>query len=130
MKIPKLAVEPWIRSGAPWVWLNAAAVSTSILLVAGLLLLIAARGMGHFWPAAVHEIVYQEADGCAQPRWPARFATASDVKASRLVESGLQVRSRRRDGRAHPAENRQPRPERHRIFAGSGTLRSADRPSP
>jgi phosphate transport system permease protein len=58
-------MKSWIRSGAPWVWLNAAAVTTSILLVVGLLLLIAGRGMVHFWPSAVHEVVYQPPDGPA-----------------------------------------------------------------
>ena len=29
----------WMKSGAPWVWLNAAAVSACIALVGGLLLL-------------------------------------------------------------------------------------------
>jgi phosphate transport system permease protein len=84
------SVRTWIRNGTPWVWLNAAAVSTSILLVAGLLLLIAARGMGHFWPAAVHEIVYQEADG-SRSRLAAQVRDRERVKASRLIESGLQV---------------------------------------
>jgi phosphate transport system permease protein len=83
-------MNTWIKSGLPWVWLNAAAVSTSILLVAGLLLLIAARGMGHFWPATVHEIVYQEADG-SQTRLAAQIRDREAVKASRLLESGLQV---------------------------------------
>jgi len=41
-------IRQWIASGAPWVWLNAAAVSACILLVAGLLALIAWRGLGHF----------------------------------------------------------------------------------
>jgi len=84
------SLRTWIRNGTPWVWLNAAAVSTSILLVAGLLLLIAARGMGHFWPATVHEIVYQEADG-TRSRLAAQIRDREQVKASRLTESGLQV---------------------------------------
>ena len=58
-------MKNWIRSGAPWVWLNAAAVTTSILLVVDLLLLIAGRGMVHFWPATVHELTYQPPDGPA-----------------------------------------------------------------
>jgi len=83
-------LQTWIRGGAPWVWLNAAAVSTSILLVVGLLALISARGMGHFWPATVHEIVYQEADG-TRTRLAAQIRDRERVKASRLVESGVQV---------------------------------------
>jgi phosphate transport system permease protein len=84
------SLRTWIRNGTPWVWLNAAAVSTSILLVAGLLLLIAARGMGHFWPRTVHEIVYQEADG-SRSRLAAQIRDREQVQASRLKESGLQV---------------------------------------
>jgi len=83
-------MRTWIKSGAPWVWLNAAAVSASILLVVGLLLLIAARGMGHFWPAAVHEIVYQEVDG-SRVTLTGQLRDSERVRASRLVESGLTV---------------------------------------
>lgn len=45
--------ESWWMSGAPWIWLNAMAVGVGIAAVAGLLGLIAARGLGHFWPADV-----------------------------------------------------------------------------
>lgn len=41
-------------------WLNAGAVSVSIIMVVGLLLLIAVRGLGHFWPKTVWEIEYLE----------------------------------------------------------------------
>jgi len=80
-------VNKWFKSGAPWIWLNAAAVSTSILLVVGLLLLIGARGMVHFWPAAVHEIVYLEPDG-SRSRLAAHIREREQVEASRLVDSG------------------------------------------
>lgn len=53
-------ITRWIKSGAPWVWLNAAAVSISIVLVCGLLILIAVRGLGHFWPADVYEFSYSD----------------------------------------------------------------------
>jgi phosphate transport system permease protein len=84
------ALRAWIRSGAPWVWLNAAAVSASIALVGGLLLLIAARGMGHFWPASVHEIVYQEADG-QRVTLAGQIGSREDVLATRLIESGRAI---------------------------------------
>ncbi len=57
-------IKLWFKSGEPWVWLNAAAVSTCLILVVGLLSLVAVRGLGHFWPAQVVEYRYQ--DG-AQP---------------------------------------------------------------
>jgi phosphate transport system permease protein len=53
----------WWQSGSPFIWLNAGAVSASIIVVFGLLLLIAMRGMGHFWPADIEQIEYQNDAG-------------------------------------------------------------------
>ncbi|OUR87177.1 phosphate ABC transporter, permease protein PstA, partial [Methylophaga sp. 42_8_T64] len=50
----------WMKSGSPWVWLNAGAVSISLVMVVGLLLLIAVRGLSHFWPADIMAIPYTE----------------------------------------------------------------------
>ncbi len=50
----------WVKSGAPWVWLNAGAVSISLVMVVGLLGLIAVRGLSHFWPADIMEVSYTE----------------------------------------------------------------------
>jgi phosphate transport system permease protein len=52
----------WYKSGSPWVWLNAGAVSISLVMVVGLLLLIAVRGLGHFWPADIMSISYNDPD--------------------------------------------------------------------
>ena len=43
----------WFKSGTPWIWLNAGAVSIALVAVFGLLALIVIRGMSHFWPAEV-----------------------------------------------------------------------------
>lgn len=51
-------IRDWFKSGSPWIWLNAAAVSASLIIVIGLLLLIAVRGLGHFWPADVMQAQY------------------------------------------------------------------------
>lgn len=40
------------------IWLNAAAVSCSLIIVIGLIGLIAVRGLGHFWPKPVMEATY------------------------------------------------------------------------
>ncbi len=53
----------WYRSGTPWVWLNAGALSISLIAVIGLLLLIASRGLVHFWPATLHSLEYRESSG-------------------------------------------------------------------
>jgi len=52
-----IQMNKWLKSGAPWIWLNAAAVSACILLVGGLLMLIAVRGSAHFWPIKIREII-------------------------------------------------------------------------
>ena len=43
--------------------MQAGAVSLGVLLVAGLLVLIAWRGLGYFWPADIHEWVLAEEGG-------------------------------------------------------------------
>jgi len=59
-------VRHWAKSGAPWIWLTAAAVAASLAMVLGLLLLIAVNGLGHFWPSPVWEIQYRSLDGDVQ----------------------------------------------------------------
>lgn len=49
----KIRLSDWFRSGSPWIWLSAAAVSISLFAVASLILLLAVRGFGHFWPDTV-----------------------------------------------------------------------------
>ncbi len=44
------------RSGDPFVWLTGVALMFSLLMIAGLLWLIAAKGLGFFWPASVAEL--------------------------------------------------------------------------
>jgi len=56
-------MRAWIRSGAPWIWLTAGAVSVSLIMVVGLLALIAVRGLSHFWPAQVIEADYVDHSG-------------------------------------------------------------------
>ncbi len=84
------SLSDWIKSGTPYVWLNASAVSACILLVVGLLGLIAARGMGHFWPATVYEVAYQGSDG-ARITLSGQITQREEVRASRLTEAGIAV---------------------------------------
>lgn len=56
-------IRLWFKSGTPWVWLNAAAVSTCLIMVIGVLGLIVLRGSAHFWPAQVIQFNYQDKDG-------------------------------------------------------------------
>ncbi len=56
-------IKAWFKSGTPWVWLNAAAVSACLIMVIGVLGLVIVRGVGHFWPAQVVQFSYQEPGG-------------------------------------------------------------------
>ncbi|OAI15475.1 phosphate ABC transporter, permease protein PstA [Methylomonas lenta] len=56
-------IKAWFKSGLPWIWMTAGAVSINLLLVLGLLMLIAVRGLGHFWPADVVEYHYKDRQG-------------------------------------------------------------------
>jgi phosphate transport system permease protein len=83
-------MKAWIKSGAPWIWLNAGAVSISLVMVVGLLALIAVRGLGHFWPAAVVETTYREADG-TEIRVLGEVSQSETVTAVRMREAGFAV---------------------------------------
>ncbi len=58
----KKNIKNWLSSGEPYIWLNAAAVTLSIIMVVGLIGLIAVRGLGHFWPDPVVQFQYQDGD--------------------------------------------------------------------
>jgi len=51
-------MKKWMNSGSPMIWLNAGAVSASLIMVVALLALIAVRGLGHFWAKDVVEYQY------------------------------------------------------------------------
>lgn len=54
-------IKKWFKTGDPWIWLNAAAVSASLIIVLGLLALIAVKGLSHFWPKSVMQAQYLQA---------------------------------------------------------------------
>ncbi len=83
-------VLSWIKTGQPWVWLTGAAVGLNVIMVAGLLALIAVRGLGHFWPADVLQAQYQQNDG-TRVEVIGEVTDTERVPASQLREAGLQV---------------------------------------
>ena len=81
----------WFRSGRPWIWLNAAAVSTSVIAVVALILLIAVNGLAHFWPAQVIEAEYNPPDG--EPyRLIGSITDSEQISGLRLQDSGVPVK--------------------------------------
>ncbi|MCW8826923.1 MAG: phosphate ABC transporter, permease protein PstA, partial [Gammaproteobacteria bacterium] len=61
-------MKQWINSGSPMIWLNAGAVSASIIMVVALLGLIAYQGLGHFWPKTVISYQYSETSSAPAKR--------------------------------------------------------------
>lgn len=80
----------WYASGAPWVWLTGGAVAISGILVIGLLILIAVRGLGHFWPSPVVQAQYAEPGQPARPLI-AQLGPSETVSAARLASAGIPV---------------------------------------
>ncbi len=56
-------IRQWFKSGTPFIWLNAGAISIAMVAVFGLLLLIMVRGMSHFWPANVASMQFESDQG-------------------------------------------------------------------
>jgi len=84
------SVRAYVQSGTPYVWLTAAAIATSVMIVAALLLLIAARGMPYFWPADVVVAEYREP--AREPvRVMAEIVETEAVSTARLKSAGLAV---------------------------------------
>lgn len=86
----KTSISQWIKSGAPWVWLTAGAVSISLVMVIGLLLLIAVRGLGQFWPSDVVSFHYQEHQG-EKTTLLGEMVDHEQVKARRLRDRGFEI---------------------------------------
>jgi phosphate transport system permease protein len=84
------SIKQWISSGNPWVWLSAGMVSLNLVMVFGLLLLIAVRGLGHFWPAAVDSIEIRERD-ISTSIFLGNVVEQEVVSAARVRGTGSQV---------------------------------------
>jgi len=96
----KQSVSTWFKSGSPWIWLNAGAVSISIVMVVGLLLLIAVRGLSHFWPADIMALSYQEPGG--EPiTLIGELVDTEVVSAARLKSTGVDLPEGQTTGERH-----------------------------
>ena len=54
------AMRDLFRRGDPAIWLAGSGLGISILMIAGMLLLIVTRGLGFFWPAGVVEVTLRD----------------------------------------------------------------------
>ena len=81
-----ISFREWTKSGSPWVWLNAGAVSICIIMVVGLLALIAVRGLSHFWPANIMQ-ANSTVNG-SQTQLIGEIVQSEDVPTIQLREAG------------------------------------------
>ncbi len=84
-----LRFKTWVASGDPWIWITGSGVTISLIAVVGLLLLMAIRGMGHFWPSDVMRTSYQDANGTTTVI-VGELVESEEVTAARVRDSGYQ----------------------------------------
>lgn len=90
MSVKKNSVKAWVKSGSPWIWMNAGAVSIAVIMTLGLLAVIATRGLAHFWPADIVEAVYQ-VPGQEAKVMAGEITQIEEIPRARLAASGLPV---------------------------------------
>ena len=90
MSVKQNNLKTWFKSGTPWIWMNAGAVSIAVIMTLGLMLVIALRGLGHFWPADIVEADYQ-VPGQEARVMAGEITQIEEVPRARLAASGLPV---------------------------------------
>ncbi|MBZ9664264.1 phosphate ABC transporter permease PstA [Pseudomonas sp. LMG 31766] len=90
MSVKQNNMKSWFKSGSPWIWMNAGAVSIAIIMVIGLLAVIAVRGLAHFWPADIIEANYQ-VPGQEAKVMAGSVVQIEEIPRARLAASGLPV---------------------------------------
>lgn len=83
-------VNAYVKSGQPYVWLTAAAISVAFIITVALLFLTAARGMPHFWPADLLKAEYVEPGQASVPIL-VEMVSEEEVTSARLKSAGVQI---------------------------------------
>lgn len=86
----RMPIKKWAAAGEPWVWLNAGAVTASLVMVFGLLALIAVKGLSHFWPHSIVEADYLAPNG-QNAIIMGELVESEDVSAEQLTTAGVKV---------------------------------------
>lgn len=89
-KTDKGQFSAWWRSGNPWIWLTAGAVSVSLIMVIGLLALIGFRGLSHFWAPDIAMFTYQPSPGQMQTV-AGSIRETEKITRARLREAGVEL---------------------------------------
>ncbi len=83
-----MSINHWYKSGTPWVWLNAGAVSISLFLVLSVLLLITVNGLAYYWPKNVIDIEYVGKNGELK-QLAGEIYDQEEVSSTRLKNAGI-----------------------------------------
>jgi len=90
----KQRIINWVESGSPWIWMNAGAVAISIVMVIGLLMLLAVRGMVHFWPSDVLRASYTVPTASGETQTVELIGERVEqetISSSQIIASGVPV---------------------------------------
>ena len=89
MQSKKPTLVSWFKSGDPWVWMNAAAVSISVIAVVGLLAVLAVNGFGHFWSKDIKQANYFVEGMDAPVIVTGEVVDVIDVPSAQLISAGF-----------------------------------------
>jgi phosphate transport system permease protein len=84
-------MKEWWKSGAPWIWLNGGAVTISMIMVFGLLLLILVRGFGNFWPHGIFETTYMAPGADAPVRVVGELRRSETLTGQAIRDAGVDI---------------------------------------
>ena len=87
MQQAKTTAQRNIRRGNTWIWFSAAALSLCACTIIGILVLITANGLSHFWPANIAAIEYTDVNDESVLVF-GKQASTSTIPLSQYLEAG------------------------------------------
>lgn len=84
------SLRQWFKSGDPWIWMIGGGLAVSLIMVVGLLMLIAVRGFGHFWPSPIMATTVTTNEGNSEAILGI-MVRSETLPAQRVRESGQDI---------------------------------------
>jgi len=86
----RYSMRQWFKSGDPWIWMIGGGLAISLIMVVGLLMLIAVRGFGHFWPSPIVATTVTTSEGSSESILGI-MVRSETLPAQRVRESGQDI---------------------------------------
>jgi phosphate transport system permease protein len=83
-----------LKAGDPWIWLTGGSVAVSLLMIAGLLVLVTTKSLGFFWPADLLELTLKDGTKVLGQVRNREAVPASSATPATLERTQLQVGNR------------------------------------